>query len=512
MYRCGLAFALTFSMLGAVAAQETPPRVQRIDVVGASVLPSEQLAQLARTMLQGHPADPERVRRALDAIRDAYRQRGYTLAQVTSYQLDPQGNFQLTIAEGRIRRILYQGNQRTKSSVLHEALSLREGMVYQETKVREDRARLARLGIFSEVVITGRVPEEADRDLLGLVDLVVRVKEAQTGNVAATVGYSDQTGLVGFVNLSENNLFGTGQRLAAQWQRFGRVVLQDNGSLSQDPPRTAFDITFQRLALGPKSLIYGGSAYDQNTIFLPTFGSPIETLRSYERRKGGSAFLGRSFGKSGSVTLTGRRDLVGYDAVPDRLSPPLSELSRAQATVAALGLTVQTDTRDRADNPRQGGISRLRLESAGPAFGGDRRFSQATLDLRRYTPLSLQKKPEAALAFRFLGGTSTGDVPLSEQFFLGGFELLRGYEFFSIRGDRMALGSAEARIPLGGDTAGVLFVDAGNAWLPGQSVSLSGVKASVGAGLRFQSPVGPIRFDVAFGNQLRSYISLGQSF
>ena len=113
---------------------------------------------------------------------------------------------------------------------------------------------------------------------------------------------------------------------------------------------------------------------------------------------------------------------------------------------------------------------------------------------------------------RLLGGTSTGDVPLSEQFFLGGFELLRGYEFFSVRGDKMALGSAEVRVPLGADTAGVLFVDAGNAWLPGQNVSASGLKVGGGVGLRFQSPLGPIRFDLAFGNRSRTYISLGQSF
>ena len=523
MYHCRAVFAITLSTCGAAAAQDVAPQVQRVQVVGARVLPATQLAEIARTVLQGQRPEPALVRRAFEAIRGAYRQRGYSLAQVINYEIDSQGTLQLTVAEGRIRRVLYQGNQRTKVSVLRETLSLREGMVYRDETVREDRARLARLGIFSEVMITGRVPEDnevkgpdsptlASGDALGLVDLVVRVKETQTGNVAATVGYADQTGLVGFVNLAENNLFGTGQRLAAQWQRFGRVVLQNEGTFSQDPPRTAFDVTFQRPAFGERSLTYGGSAYDQNTIFLPTFGTPVETLRSYERRKGASGFLGKQLGRRGSIALTGRRDLVGYDAVPDRLNPPDADLSRAKASVAALGVVLQSDTRDRADNPGSGGLDQLRAESAGPQFGGDRRFSQVTLDLRRYTPLALLKKPKATLAFRLLGGASTGDVPLSEQFFLGGFELLRGYEFFSIRGDRMALGSAEARVPLGTETSGVLFVDVGNAWLPGQSTSFSGLKTSIGMGLRFQSPVGPIRFDVAVGNQIRTYISLGQSF
>lgn len=519
MYRCGVVFTVLLSTYGAAVAQESVPTVQRVEVLGASVLSAAQLADIARSVLEGKHPEPSLMRRAFDAIREAYRQRGYSLAQVTSYQIDPQGTLQVTVAEGRIRRILYQGNQRTKASVLKEALSLREGMIYREETIQEDRARLARLGIFSDILILGRVPDDSDAkkpevptatssDLLGLVDLVVRIKEAQTGNVAATVGYGDQTGLVGFVNLSEANLFGTGNRVSAQWQRFGRVIFQNDGTFLQEPPRTAFDISFQRPAFGPRSMTYGVSAYDQNTIFLPTFGMPIETLRSYERRKGGSGFIGKQLGRRGNVSLTARRDLVGYDVVPDRLNPPVIDLSRARATVAALGVVLQIDTRDRADNPHNGGLDRLRTESAGPQFGGDRRFSQASLDLRRYTPLGLINKPNATLAFRLFGGASTGQVPLSEQFFLGGFELLRGYEFFSIRGDRMALGSVEARVPLGADTSGVLFVDTGNAWGAGTN----GFKTSFGAGLRFQSPFGPIRLDVAVGDRVRTYLSLGQSF
>jgi len=511
MHRYGIPLLALWASATPVFAQESTAPLQNVVVVGAKALPAAEVAQIARTVLQGKPPEPALLKTAFDAIRVAYQKRGFTLAQVTGYQLEPNGTLQLTVAEGRIRRIIYQGNKRTQTSVLREALSLKEGAVYQESLVREDRARLARLGIFSEVLITNRVPEDTTvGEELGLVELVVKVKEAQTGNVAATVGYADQTGLVGFVNLSENNLLGTGQRLSAQWQRFGRVVLQSNGTFSQDPPRTAYDVTFEKPALGLKSLTYGLSAYDQNTIFLPTFGSPTETLRSYERRKGGRGFLGRQLGPIWSVALTGRHDLVGYDTVPARLNPPTAELNRAAATVGALGINLQADTRDRADNPRQGYLNRLRFESAGSVFGGNRSFTQTTLDLRRYSPLELAKKPGAALALRAMGGVSQGAVPLSEQFFLGGFDLMRGYDFFSIRGDRMALASAEARVPLGPDTAGVVFVDTGNAWLPGQSIG--GLKTSLGAGLRFLSPFGPIRFDVAYGDRVRTYISLGQSF
>ena len=389
-------------------------------------------------MLKDRSLTPDTLRSAFEAIRVLYQQRGYPLAQVVSYQLSPEGALTLTIAEGRIRRIVVEGIHHTRTFVVREALTLREGMVYRTDTIQQDKARLGRLGIFSDVVVTGRLPEEneiADTlDALGQIDLVVRVKEAQTSNVAATVGYGDQSGLVGFVNLTDANLLGTAQQLSVQWQRFGRVFLDNNGFLVQEAPRTAFDVTLQRPSLGPKSLAYSVSVYDQNTIFLPTFGMPIETLRSYERRKGGRLQVGRPLGGVWSAALTARHDSVGYDPVPSRLDPPVDALSRARATVGAVGFTVATDTRDRRDSPRVGSLNRLSVESAGSLLGGDRTFTQTSLDLRRYSPLSLPKKPGAVFATRLLGGVSTGDVPLSEQYFLGGFDLLRGYEFFSVRG------------------------------------------------------------------------------
>ncbi|MBB6048524.1 BamA/OMP85 family outer membrane protein [Armatimonas rosea] len=499
----------------ALAQAQDAPRLTRIETAGVSVLPASLIAETARTVLKDKSLTPDTLRSAFEAIRALYLQRGYPLAQVVNYQLTPDGALTLTVAEGRIRRIVVEGIHHTRPFVVREALTLREGMVYRTDTVQQDKGRLGRLGIFSEVVVTGRLPEEneiADTDSLGQVDLVVRVKEAQTSNVAATVGYGDQSGLVGFVNLTDANLFGTAQQLSAQWQRFGRVFLDNNGFLVQEDPRTAFDITLQRPSLGPKSLAYGVSIYDQNTIFLPTFGTPVETLRSYERRKGGKLQVGRPLGGVWSAALTARHDSVGYDPVPSRLDPPVDALSRARATVGAVGFTVATDTRDRLDSPRIGSLNRLTFESAGSVLGGNRTFTQTSLDLRRYSPLALPKKPGSVFAARLLGGTSTGDVPLSEQYFLGGFDLLRGYEFFSVRGDKMLLGSAEVRIPLGADTTGVAFVDIGNAWLPGQSVSAGGLKTGGGIGLRFQSPVGPIRLDLALGNRSRTYVSLGQSF
>jgi outer membrane protein assembly factor BamA len=515
------------------------PLVQepRITLDGATALPVALLEQTIRQAIVG--ADRAvGAARAAAAVQALYRDRGFSLAQVITAEWSDQA-LHLVIAEGRIRTILIRGNRRTRATLIRAALTSQEGDVYREDRIAADRQRLGRLGIFADVRIAARGPgatEEAllpvplppkpgdpappvveplppppGDDELGVVDLVVRVQETQTGNVAATVGYSDQSGLVGFVDLTEDNLFGTAQRVSLQWQRTANVFALGDGSVIAENPRQSFNLTLARPALGTHNLGVTVSAYDQNTVFLPFFGGTTETLRTYERRRGGRVQISRNLSAMLSAFVTARRDDVGYDPVPDRLNPPLEELAVASARVGALGLGAQIDGRDRIDSPRRGFLHRITLENASSILGGTRSFQQAQLDLRQYLPMNRHPNP-AVFAARLLGATSQGSTPLSEQFYLGGFELLRGYDLYAIRGDRMVLGSAEVRLPIGQGLMGVIFGDFGNAYVPGTPVALGSLKAGVGVGLRFASPIGPIRFDAAVGDRLRTYISLGQSF
>ncbi|GAB4467625.1 MAG: hypothetical protein OHK0029_39650 [Armatimonadaceae bacterium] len=353
-------------------------------------------------------------------------------------------------------------------------------------------------------------------DRVGLVDLVVRVQERQTVNIAATIGYSDGIGTIGFIDLSESNLLGTASQVSLSWQRTATIRFREDGTAEAENARSAFEFGYQVPPLGQQSLGYGIEVYDKNTVFLPFFSGGQETLRSYELRRGVRGSVGKRFTENLSAFLTVRRDEVGYDAIPDRLNPPIDALLNADGTVGGLGIAVIADGRDQADSPRRGYRHELTVERAGSFFGGNRLFTQSTLDLRGYFPLTPipreEKNLPVVLAVRLLGGYSTGDVPLSEQFFLGGFDFLRGYDLFSIYGSRSVLGVAEVRFPVGEALQAVAFTELGNAWQPGQQVSVRDLRGSIGAGLRFLSPIGPIRLDAAYGSRFQTYVSLGQSF
>lgn len=543
------------------AAEQPAPIVRAVRIEGARNIPEKTLAEAVTGVAAGRPGDRETIRLAVEAVVDVYRKQGFPVAQVVETSLEADGTLRLTVAEGTIRSIIIRGNSKTRESTIREALTTRPGEVYQESRVRADRDRLARLGIFEDVVVrpvsAGTVEdEESERaagsdereeddegkgkrkpapdeappvedaaddaaaldvgNQVGLVDLVVRVRERRTGNIAAAVGFADNTGLVGFLDLSEDNLAGTARRMSVQWQRTSRVEFSDiRREYVTTGARMAYRMSYSAPALGPGDISYGLDLYNQNTIFLPYFIGTDDTLRQYEQRRGGTVRVGRALRPGLSVNLLARRDEVGYDPVPVRLNPPLGALRESFGTVAALGAELVADARDAADNPRRGYRWSVAHEQAGRLLGGDRVFNTTVADLRQYAPIAAvgdRRNGPVVLALRALGGVSTGDVPLSEQFWIGGFDLLRGYDLFSIRGTRMLLTSVEARVPIGQGVQGVLFADYGNAWQPGRRVSLTDMKAGVGAGMRFLTPIGPIRLDIAYGSGLKTYVSLGQAY
>lgn len=515
MYTNRLLFPVTISLLvgaGPAVAQEEPIlTVRRVVLIGARSLPEAELTATVSQQIVGKAGTPEAVRAAAEAVVGVYKERGFPVARVVQTDIDPDGTLRLTIAEGTIRSIVVRGNGKTKTATIRAAMETQPGEVYRAERVAGDRDRLSRLGVFEDVLVA---PEPVDpgatgEDAVGLVDVVVRVKERRTGNLAATLGYGERTGLLGYVDLSETNFAGRAQRVSVQFQRLSQARLDENqGRLVEEEARAAYRASFFAPFIGRGQTAVGIDLYDQNTVFQPLFAGSDESLRDYERRRGGTLRVGRALASGLALFASVRRDQIGYDRVPLRLNPPFARLSGADGTVGALGLELIADARDAAENPRRGYRYSLAYENASSIFGGTHRFGQTVVDARHYLPLSSAKNP-AVLALRVLGGTSSGTVPLPEQFWIGGYELLRGYDLYSIRGDRLLLASVEARVPLSQGVQGVLFGDFGNAWETGSS---AGLRSGVGLGLRFLSPIGPIRFDAAYGDEFKTYVSLGQAY
>jgi outer membrane protein insertion porin family/translocation and assembly module TamA len=212
---------------------------------------------------------------------------------------------------------------------------------------------------------------------------------------------------------------------------------------------------------------------------------------------------------------------------------------KQEGTLSALGFDIQRTTADNLLNPRRGYQIAIHGEEAGVLLPGSFNYYAIAVDGRYYQPIG----SDVVIAGRLqLGnidaaGASVTNVPFSKKYFLGGATTLRGwgrYEVSPLSSSGLPLGgnsllgfSLEGRAKLKGSLGAVLFLDAGNVWADSAGFALNDLRYAVGPGLRYQTPVGPIRLDVGYQlnpidgllvngqpqtRRFRIHFSIGQAF
>jgi outer membrane protein insertion porin family len=251
------------------------------------------------------------------------------------------------------------------------------------------------------------------------------------------------------------------------------------------------------------------------------------------------------------VALRGRWDLTRYRWLLGSLENKWTILDSTFVT-RFISLSVTQDSRDFVLDPRSGSLNQIGAEHAGGILGGQTEFTRYTLGLSNYAPMG----SGFVWARRFRAGyihpyriphgqTALASVPLGERFFTGGGTSVRGYaeESLGPRQDGQSQGglvllllNAEVRFPLLWRMGGVIFLDAGNVWSDYKQITWScftrawtasdfderDVAYGLGAGLRFNTPVGPVRLDYAVkigqgyrdlsGQDYEWHLNLGHAF
>jgi len=204
----------------------------------------------------------------------------------------------------------------------------------------------------------------------------------------------------------------------------------------------------------------------------------------------------------------------------------------------ALGFDLQHSTADNILNARRGYQVAFHIEQAGQYLPGSYNYYSASADARHYLPLGdrLVVASRAQMGNIRPVNQEPGNVPFSKKYLLGGASSIRGWGRYEVSpladgipvgGNSMLAMSAELRTNLFGNLGGVLFIDAGNVWENSGAFDLNDLRYAIGPGLRYQTPIGPIRFDVGFqlnpipgllvnGEEqkrpLRFHFSIGQAF
>lgn len=489
--------------------------IGKIDFSGDLITEKEKLDLLVGTET-GDVFSRTKLQQDIQALTSLYQDEAYAYVNITPLtSVDPEArtvDLTFDIEQGkkvRFERIEIVGNEKTRDKVIRRELRIYEGELFNGTALQRSKARVTALGFFEPDPRTGTVEISTRR---GSTDdqiiAVVQVKERPTGTFQVGAGFSSVENFIATAQVSQTNFFGWGQSasLSAQLSSLRQLIqlqfvepyfLDTNWTFAFDFFRTEADYgTFVRESTG-------GSL---------TFGHPLPFLENDEIRGFVTYTLEDVGVTSGGSTLGATTTVGGLNIFDDGLT-------------SSVRFSINWDTRNNRLFPSRGFMQSASVELAPDWLFSEIQFTRWTGISRWYfeLPLKLVFKTQGTIGYI----TSPGVVPISERYFLGGINSVRGYTLRSISptidvvrsndpqgttvefnegGTKQLVINNELEFPIleAVGIRGVLFYDVGNTWPIDEPIFGSaeverdlplGLFHSAGFGFRWFSPIGPLRFE-----------------
>ena len=574
----GAAGGATAQVLVRVVVEEGPRTlIEDLRFSGRREVPDADLRAVIK-LAPGAPFYAPQVAADRDALRLAYENRGFreaTVSDTVERGADPRGVvLTYTIVEGPLAvvdEVIIVGNTRTGTGTILRALQLATGDPLGLDDLADAQRRLAELGLFRRVRVEDRaVPGRAARDV------VVTVDEAPATNIGYGGGIevgqrlvsedsSDGTAVEqidvaprAFFEIGRRNLWGKNRSV----NFFSRVSLRRSNEDATTTDPGAFGFNEYRVVGSYREPQAFGRRH-ADLLVAAFLEQAIRTSFSY-RRSGVNADL--TWHRPGPYTLVGRYTLGRTTTFDERYNPseqPIIDRLFPQVRLSVVSGIVVRDTRNDVLDPERGmlltadtalaaralGSEVGYVKTLGQAFAfrrlpGPRRFVLAgglRLGLANGFARTVVVTGEDGQPIVGPGGeeiaTTVDDLPASERFYAGGATTVRGFsqdrlgdtgtidqDGFPTGGNGLLIVNGEIRVPVWRSVGAALFVDTGNVFLRASDIDLGRLRTTVGFGLRYRSPIGPLRVDLGFktdrqvsanGTRERGYvvhISLGEAF
>jgi outer membrane protein insertion porin family len=494
------------------------PVLKAVRTEGTKVLDLEVLRK-AFAEQEGRVLNFGKLQAAVEEIEQWYADKGYVLAKVIDVRTSEDGTLTLEIAEGEIEDIRVQGNTKTRDFIITRELKTKPGDVFNRNQIQEDLQAVFNLNLFQDVNVglnPGRDPNK--------VVVVVNVEERRTGTLSGTLGVSSATGVFAGLSVSEENLGGNNQKASFNVQVGTNETLFD---LNFTDPRIA------TLEIPTSYSVNISNQQSSSFVFnegltLPN-GDPVRI-----NRLGGSITFSRPLGGNWRASLGARvqfveaRNSKGEQERFDVLGNPITFSASGQDSYTSLRLGLIHDTRDNLNTPSQGSVFRLFTEQSVRLFQNGLNANRLEASYSQFIPVKLfetrSERPQV-LAFDVRAGTTLGDLAPYDAFPIGGGNSVRGFFEGGIGSGRsFATATAELRFPLFDPVGVVVFADYGTDLGSGAAVignpaavrNKPGSGLGLGAGIRIQSPLGPLRIDYAVGQgeagRAQLHFGIGEKF
>jgi len=515
--------------------------VAKLTFVGNQSIPEQELRTLTN-ITEGQPFSDANVASDRDAILTEYLNRGFPDARfepsfAPASTDPPRMNVTYKITEGKrifVDRVLVSGLDHTRDFVVQRELQIREGQPLSQRDMLETQRRLYDLGIFNTVNIAVQNP---DGDLAEK-NILLNVEEAKRYTFKYGLGFEVQTGTGQGANLPQGrtgisprvsfdvtrlNFRGRNQTLSLK-TRFGR--LQQRALVSFDAPRW----------FGRENLRFSLTGFYDSTRDVNTFTA---------ERLEGSPQVEQSWSRATTLVYRFTYRRVKVDPNSLKIDPNLIPLLSRPVRVGIPAVTWIHDKRDDPVDAHHGSFTTFDAGVSDSIFGSEANFSRFLLQNSTYRRVLgkkyvLARSTRIGIADPFSGANQTLNfIPLPERFFAGGGNSLRGFGFnqagprdpqtgFPLGGETLFVNQIELRTPplpfpfVGENLSAVLFHDMGNVFKTAKDMWPGLIKVgqdsktdcqnlsalvpcdfnymshAVGAGLRYHTPIGPVRVDVGY--------------
>ncbi|MEJ2638153.1 MAG: outer membrane protein assembly factor BamA [Desulfosarcinaceae bacterium] len=461
-------------------------RVGTVDIQGDLVLPRAELMEKLKIRKEEF-YNREVIRNDILLLTDIYSDEGYAYADISPKVDEDKDNLVVNItytvhkgSQVYFEKIIISGNTKTRDKVIRRQLRVYEQELFSGKGLKRGVRNLYRLDYFEDVKVNTVKGSDDDKMVLKL-----DVTEKPTGTFSFGAGYSTVEKFFTMASVSQRNLFGRGQTLSLKGEfgaKTNRYTLSFTEPWLFDIPLSAgFDIynsdrnydTYRRESWGGR-LRFGYPVFDYTRVYL-TYGYDLSNI---------------------------------YDVDEADASDNIIDLKGTNVTSSVIN-TLRYDSRDRAFNPTEGGDHSISVEYAG--LGGNIGFTKYLAETGFYMPLYKELIGFVHGKGGYVYENEGKDLPDYERFYLGGINSLRGFgwrdispttindegEKVQIGGTKMVQFNAEIIVPLvkKAGLMGVLFFDTGDAYGPHENIDLFDLRESAGFGIRWYSPIGPMRLE-----------------